>query len=82
MGTAGGLDGDAGLSEDPDVATRGPLRDTQPLGELARLHAGAGLEDLQGPQGACGGAEIGRHPSRLGRSRNEPEVERPDCVLA
>lgn len=61
----GRLDGDARLPEDPDVATRGPLRDTQALGEFVGRRAGAGLEDLEDTQSSCGGAEVGRHTSSL-----------------
>jgi hypothetical protein len=64
--TPGRLDGDARLSEDPDIPARGPLRDTQPRGEFAGRRAAVSLEDLEGTQSSCGGAEIGRHTGRLG----------------
>jgi hypothetical protein len=79
--TPGRLDGDACLTEDPDVPTRGALRDTQSIGEVAGRDAGAGLEDLECPQRSCGRAQVGGHPREITRVGDEPEADRPESVL-
>ena len=79
---AGRLDGDARLAKDRHVPTRRPLGDSQPLGEFVGCRAGAALQDFEGTQSTCRWAEIGRHASRLEDRQAEPELDRPELVLA
>ena len=65
MGTPGGLDGDPGLPEDPDVPTCRPLGHAQPRAELLGGRARAGLEDLKGAERTRGRTGTIRHTRRL-----------------
>ena len=59
---ADGLDRDAGLAQDADVAPGGPLRDAELVGEPVRGDARAALDQLEGQQRPRGGARVGLSP--------------------
>ena len=77
VGPTDGLDRDAGLAEDADVAPGGPLRDAELVGEPVGGDAGAALDQFEGQQRPCRGARVGLHK----HLRLNPEVERPERTL-
>ena len=67
VGPAHGLDRDAGLAQDADVAPGGPLRDAELVGEPVRGDSRAALDQLERQQGPRRRADIwvhGRRPFR------------------
>src|ERR1700753_401180 len=64
---------DAGLAQDRDVAARGPLGHLQLRRELAAGDAGLVLQQLEGPQGPPGGAQVGVHTSQANQEADRPE---------
>ena len=68
--SADGLDRDAGLAQDADVAPGGPLRDAELVGEPVRGDARAALDEFEGQQRPRRRARVGLHSIPAIRKRN------------
>jgi hypothetical protein len=61
VGPTGGLDRDAGVAKDADVAPGGPLGDAELVGEPVRGDARAALDQFEGQECPCRGARVRHH---------------------